>query len=92
MQEASVVLVHEGVGVSAVAQQLDEALEGNRIELANYHLKNIILMCLTKIDPILTKMPSLRSSLRHLSEQGFKNFPLSFTKSVRRSVWQVEDL
>ena len=34
-----VVLVHEGVGVAAVAQQVDEALERDGVELTNDHLR-----------------------------------------------------
>ncbi len=39
VQEASVVIVHEGVGISTVTQQLDQTLEGNGIKLANDHLE-----------------------------------------------------
>ena len=38
-EKSSVVFVQEGVRVAAVAQQVEQALEGNRVEFANYHLK-----------------------------------------------------
>jgi len=42
--KSSVMFVQESVRVAAIAQKVDQPLEGNRIEFANYHLKNSYIL------------------------------------------------